>query len=393
MDRRITGDETWRRLFDERGLSNGFEFNGRDWDSYHGNKAYVKCKACGLSFLTWGVAEVFRGRKDRLICIRCGAASSGDTVFARTTAADNAMLFYQQGHSVKETAEKFGITTSQVNNLAKARGISNNRDGLNLLHERSKRQHQEALEKLKIVLPFLGFDYLGGYTNKKSTIRIRCRVCGTELERTYKPIVQGTIQCKECRKREKQKSKDLRESEKIQKEAQKANREETKRIKNREKYETVREAFLNKTGVCKVCGKTYTIREYVNSCGLKYARDSGICSKECRIINTTELKRKSHKGRKDSNRHRAKKYGTEYDSSVTLKKLIARDGLICALCGGMCDLNDHSWTKFSGPLYPNIDHIVPMSKGGAHAWDNVQVAHIMCNSLKSDKVAQEGGAV
>ena len=55
----------------------------------------------------------------------------------------------------------------------------------------------------------------------------------------------------------------------------------------------------------------------------------------------------------------------------------------------MCDLNDHSWSKYSGPMYPSIDHIIPMSKGGGHIWSNVQVAHIICNSIKSDKAVGE----
>jgi 5-methylcytosine-specific restriction endonuclease McrA len=50
----------------------------------------------------------------------------------------------------------------------------------------------------------------------------------------------------------------------------------------------------------------------------------------------------------------------------------------------MCDWNDHSWSEYSGPLYPSIDHIVPMSKGGDHVWNNVQVAHIICNSYKGN---------
>lgn len=56
------------------------------------------------------------------------------------------------------------------------------------------------------------------------------------------------------------------------------------------------------------------------------------------------------------------------------------------ICGQMCDWNDHSWSKYSGPLYPSIDHIVPMSKGGGHVWENVQVAHIICNSEKGDRL-------
>ena len=33
------------------------------------------------------------------------------------------------------------------------------------------------------------------------------------------------------------------------------------------------------------------------------------------------------------------------------------------------------------------NHIVPVSAGGPHTWDNVQLACMRCNSVKSDKVA------
>lgn len=61
----------------------------------------------------------------------------------------------------------------------------------------------------------------------------------------------------------------------------------------------------------------------------------------------------------------------------------------CKSCGKMCNPDDHSWTNHSGPMRPSVDHIIPLAKGGPHDWDNVQVAHIICNSAKGDKVVNE----
>ena len=151
-------------------------------------------------------------------------------------------------------------------------------------------------------------------------------------------------------------------------------------------YREQHEAFLSRTGICEICGKAYTVREYMESCGSKKANDNGVCSAECRRIKKNKQYRASHKrhGVKDNHRARAKKNGCKYDPSVNLKKLIQRDGLKCAICGGECDPNDRGWSQWVGPMSPSLDHIIPLAKGGGHTWDNVQVAHMICNSRKKD---------
>lgn len=80
---------------------------------------------------------------------------------------------------------------------------------------------------------------------------------------------------------------------------------------------------------------------------------------------------------------RCKAYGVEYDKDVTLKKVIQRDNGICQICGRPVDIEDKG-DRCVGALYPSIDHIIPLSKGGGHTWDNVQLAHMICNSIKCD---------
>jgi len=43
-------------------------------------------------------------------------------------------------------------------------------------------------------------------------------------------------------------------------------------------------------------------------------------------------------------------------------------------------------------LYPmslSIDHIIPLANGGTHEPKNVQIAHFICNSIKSNKYMPE----
>ena len=39
----------------------------------------------------------------------------------------------------------------------------------------------------------------------------------------------------------------------------------------------------------------------------------------------------------------------------------------------------------------NIDHVVPRSRGGSHAWDNVVASCRSCNSRKEDRLLSEAG--
>lgn len=301
--------------------------------------------------------------------------------------ADAVAEYYVQGHSVTKTAERFGVSKAQVNNLAKTRRLTNGRQ---FQKARVDDQKKEAEQRLAKHLTEIGFDYVGGYTDKDGKVKIRCKQCGSEFERTIDHLYRGNVICPECQKREVQK----RQAAKKQLEKERAEIRQIERTwrmalhQPKDPYKEQHEAFLNRDGVCEICGKPYTVREYVESCGLRKASDNGVCSQECANVKHRRLGRtwKKINGYKDGHRHRAKKYGCAYDSSVTLQKLIERDGLRCAICGKMCDPNDHSWSEYCGPMYPSIDHIIPMSKGGGHVWDNVQIAHIICNSEKGDTI-------
>jgi 5-methylcytosine-specific restriction endonuclease McrA len=78
---------------------------------------------------------------------------------------------------------------------------------------------------------------------------------------------------------------------------------------------------------------------------------------------------------------------TEFDETITLKALRARDKDICQICGEPVndkDIKDGHIRK----RYPTLDHIIPLSKGGSHTWDNIQLAHIGCNAGKCDRTGK-----
>lgn len=313
------------------------------------------------------------------------------SAWVNSAQADQVAAFYTDGHSVKETAECFGITKGQVNNLAKKRRLTN---GKEFREARCEYRLRETKANLINILSEKGFEYIDGFEGKASRIRFKCRECGTEMERTYSHIRNQNAICKTCDKIKNEQKKEEREKEREARKKQEAElraiqRELEKRFnQQKSSYDNIREAELNATGICNVCGKPYVVRDYVQSMGLKYARNVGVCSSECnrKQIRKRERERRKRVGKKDNHRKRAREYGCEYDPSITLKRLIKRDGLQCKICGNDCKLDDHSWSKYAGPLYPSIDHIIPMAKGGGHTWNNVQVAHMICNSKKSDSV-------
>lgn len=73
-----------------------------------------------------------------------------------------------------------------------------------------------------------------------------------------------------------------------------------------------------------------------------------------------------------------------FDESITLDAVITKYDGICQLCGQKVDktdiVNGHIRKR-----YPTVDHITPLSKGGEHTWDNVQLAHMGCNAGKCNR--------
>ena len=140
--------------------------------------------------------------------------------------------------------------------------------------------------------------------------------------------------------------------------------EKTKARREREREERLAANF--REGKCVVCGKAFTT----------YNPQQKTCCKEC--------------GRKlayAKKQHRIPK-NQIVDKDITLEALYRRDSGVCYLCGGMCDWYDRTFICV-GEKYPSIDHIVPVSRGGLHAWNNVRLAHFGCNSKKSNELIPE----
>lgn len=88
---------------------------------------------------------------------------------------------------------------------------------------------------------------------------------------------------------------------------------------------------------------------------------------------------KSCKNGDVQDKRRAMKQGALFTKASRMQIFI-RDSYICQLCN---EPTSKSYDKHD-PKSPTIDHIKPLSKGGSHTIDNLQTAHSICNSYKSD---------
>lgn len=76
------------------------------------------------------------------------------------------------------------------------------------------------------------------------------------------------------------------------------------------------------------------------------------------------------------------------DKDISLRKLYDRDEGICYLCKEETDYSDFYFDKKRNKIadenYPSIDHVIPLSKGGKHSWQNVKLACRYCNNKKGN---------
>lgn len=122
---------------------------------------------------------------------------------------------------------------------------------------------------------------------------------------------------------------------------------------------------------CVVCGVLYS-RLY----GSKSAICSDECSKESKRRHKCKQKRKIGG---TTHRKRAKHYGVEYEP-VNVFKVFERDQWRCQLCGISTPRELRGKHK---PASPELDHIIPISKGGPHTYVNTQCLCRRCNGDKS----------
>lgn len=128
---------------------------------------------------------------------------------------------------------------------------------------------------------------------------------------------------------------------------------------------------------CLTCGNQYVARR----------TRSRFCSEACRRLHPAcrDLMRNSWNAR------RARVRGASKGPRFQVLSVLERDGWKCQICG-IPTPRELRGNRVA-PNAPELDHIIPVSRGGAHSPENTQCACRRCNSRKKNKLPDEMKAV
>lgn len=271
-----------------------------------------------------------------------------------------------QGKGYSEISRIIGIDKTSIAKFCKKNNIEMTAEEKDL-----SKKYALSEDKLLQRIDTLAFEYLGGYKNYDSTIRIRCKVCNAEFNRYADAAIRHGITCPNClaieRERIKSEKNIAKEKLILKKQAEKQQRQNEKDEQDKQrKYRT-----------CKNCGVIF----YSDTCRT-------LCDK-CKKDTIRIHQRKYYKSKEIKRRIKIK--SAMVDNDITVQALAERDNNICYLCNKPVDFSDYydnGVAIICGNNYPSIDHVIPLAKGGLHSWDNVKLAHRICNSKKSDNLVK-----
>ena len=140
---------------------------------------------------------------------------------------------------------------------------------------------------------------------------------------------------------------------------------------------------------CKDCGKNLGLRKptarirFCNDCANTRNKQSIKQSHKVKMLTDEKYRLKTiAQAAKQKHKRRTLQSNGEL---IDLYELAERDQWQCKLCNEPISKDAK---HYKGNLHlqgPSLDHIIPVSLGGTHTWDNVQLAHFYCNSIRGNK--------
>jgi 5-methylcytosine-specific restriction endonuclease McrA len=271
------------------------------------------------------------------------------------------------GKTNREVAEHFGVSEYTAQTACK--GIASQRaNGYKNLASGQKMDKKNESTIIRRINEYADrWEYAGNYTGSDGHVDIRCVKCGTIRHTKCSMFrMRAALLCPTCesRAREERKRREQEERERIR-----AEQERIKAEQEAERLRLERERREARRHPCPVCGAITDRPKY--------------CSNRCqnKVANHNHDLRR----RKIIERQMV-------DKDITLEGLFRRDNGRCYICGLDCSWDDYTikeGVKITGYYYPSIEHVVPLSKGGLHSWDNVRLAHRKCNNAKRNALLSD----
>lgn len=118
------------------------------------------------------------------------------------------------------------------------------------------------------------------------------------------------------------------------------------------------------------------IEKYCRNCDERFIPTllyKNFCSEQCWVKGKLRAR-----GQPGNVKRRAEYFGVEFEQ-VDALSVFERDGWTCRLCG---TATPYPLRGSTAPMAPELDHIIPISKGGPHTYANLQCACRRCNIAK-----------
>lgn len=264
----------------------------------------------------------------------------------RAAIRESMRMYKAEGHTMKEVSDQFGYSEGYTQLICKGIAPQPVRTVRNQYTAGEFDREANAIRYISERTP--EFEYAGNFTGVDGCVDLKCKTCGTVTTRSFVTVRHGKAKCSVCAQQE---TEDRREQRAEQKRKDKLQRQKDRRIQKLRR-KPFKQIQIKQCPICESC----------------FVGENTYCSDKCRSKNKWMMKE-------------------GYRYRFPLEEVFERDNGICYLCGGICDWDDYEvkdGTIIYGNNYPSRDHVSPKSKGGENSWDNIRLAHRICNSRKGN---------
>lgn len=141
------------------------------------------------------------------------------------------------------------------------------------------------------------------------------------------------------------------------------------------------------TRVCNTCGERKPLPKFYAAKNCELGRRA-TCIKCCQSRGLARRSEVPEIYAATSARRRARKSAAVMDTNLSHAALRLRDGDLCYYCGVVMSFAAGQLGVWV-PTKASIEHLLPLSRGGSHSFENTVLACLQCNVRKHNKTPEE----